>query len=347
MEQGVMLPWHEAAWPQFAAQLKARRHHAWLIHGVQGTGKWELALEIARARLCRAPSPNFRACGACASCRALTLNADSETSFSHPDFVLLMPSALRADKGIPLPLSAQKEDTKSASKEILVEDMREATDALALSAHHAQGRVCVVYPAEAMNAITANTLLKTLEEPPGDTLFLLVTHQRNALLPTLRSRCLAVAAPVPSESIALHWLQAQDLPKDKAELAWAMSGNRPLSALALTSNAPLLEVLSHVSQTGKWQALKRLDLKATPVSALLPFIQRWLCDIGRMKSGSKPLCFKQQPATQSLQHAALAHSWGKLRELERSINLLVRQARHPVNAALMLEALLVQLAASH
>jgi DNA polymerase III subunit delta' len=309
-------------------------------------GKWELALAIARARLCRSPLQNMQACGNCASCRALTLGTDSETSFSHPDFILLMPSALRTEKGIPLPLSAQKEDNKSASKEILVDDMRVATDALALSAHHAQGRVCVVYPAEAMNAITANTLLKTLEEPPGDTLFLLVTHQRNALLPTIRSRCLAVAAPAPDEAHALPWLAAQGLSAGHAQLAWAMTGNRPLAALSLAHNAPLLDALQTVSQTGKWQALKQLDLKVTTMASLLPFIQRWLCDVERVKCGSTAMSFKQPAAGIALHKAASTYSWFKLRELERSLSTVVRHARHPVNAALMLESILVQLAAT-
>lgn len=337
------MPWLADAWPRFAAQLQAKRHHAWLIHGPQGIGKWELALELARARLCSKPQADAQACGGCTSCLSLKFEAESETGFSHPDLVLLMPAKLREEKGIPLPLSAQKDDKKSASQEILVDDMRDAMDALALSAHHAQGRVCIVYPAEAMNAITANTLLKTLEEPPGDTLFLLVTHQPSALLPTIRSRCLSSSLAAPALSESLLWLTEQGQTKVSAQLALGLTGNRPLLAQQMLESGALLETVDKASQTGRWQLLQSLDLKTNPLVTMIPLIQRWLCDVSRVKSGGASLCYLQPEAVKILQRAAKAYSWNKLRELERSMNLAMRQARHPVNAGLMLDALLYDL----
>jgi DNA polymerase III subunit delta' len=337
------LPWHEAAWPSFAAQLVAKRHHAWLLHGPQGSGKWELALEIARARLCRARLPNFIACGECASCRALSFDAQNESRFSHPDFVLLMPSALREEKVIPLPLSAQRDDKKSASMDILVEDMREATDALSLSAHHAQGRVCCVYPAEAMNAITANTLLKTLEEPPGETLFIVVTHQRARLLPTVRSRCLSVAAPVPNAAQALEWLQAQGVETKAAQLALGLAGGSPLLALSLSKERELVDHVVGAAESGRWQQLKQLDLKATPMVKVLPLIQRWLCDVERVKAGGAPLAFQAKSALTALAQASQHYSWPRLRDLQGVLTQAIRNARHPANASLMMDALIAEL----
>lgn len=337
------LPWHEAAWPSFAEQLLAKRHHAWLLHGPQGIGKWELALQIAKARLCRARLPGFVACGECASCRALSFEAQNESRFSHPDFVLLMPSSLREEKGIPMPLSAQKDDKKSASAEILVEDMREATDALSLSAHHAQGRVCCVYPAEAMNAITANTLLKTLEEPPGDTLFIVVTHQRARLLPTVRSRCLSVAAPMPNATQSLEWMKAQGVEAKAAQAALGLAGGSPMLALSLSKEAELIENFMAAAESGRWQQLKKLDLKATPMAKVLPLIQRWLCDIERVKAGGAPQAFQASSSSKALVAASGHYSWPRLRDLQSVLTQAIRNARHPVNAALMMDALIAEL----
>ncbi|MBV5332102.1 DNA polymerase III subunit delta', partial [bacterium] len=81
-----------------------------------------------------------------------------------------------------------------------------------------QGKAVLVYPAERMNHVTANALLKTLEEPPGDVKFVLATHAAHQLLPTIRSRCLAHTMRWPIGSEALSWLAAQGFSAHDAQV---------------------------------------------------------------------------------------------------------------------------------
>ncbi|HCP54240.1 MAG TPA: DNA polymerase III subunit delta', partial [Pseudomonas sp.] len=77
-------------------------------------------------------------------------------------------------------------------------------------------KVVLVEPGEAMNLNAANALLKSLEEPSGDTVILLISHQPSRLLPTIKSRCVQQACPLPSEAMSLDWL-AKALPESSAQ----------------------------------------------------------------------------------------------------------------------------------
>jgi DNA polymerase-3 subunit delta' len=89
--------------------------------------------------------------------------------------------------------------------------------------------VAIIHPAEDMNAATANSLLKALEEPPADAVFLLVSHRPAGLLPTIRSRCVPVPVPLPEPKAASAWLAAKGVKTPERWLAFA--GGAPLRAL--------------------------------------------------------------------------------------------------------------------
>jgi len=83
---------------------------------------------------------------------------------------------------------------------------------LSLSSHQNDGlRIVLIHPAEALNAASANALLKMLEEPMPDVLFILITHQLQRLLPTIISRCQKVKMPSPTEAEALAWLNMHEV----------------------------------------------------------------------------------------------------------------------------------------
>lgn len=329
----MMLPWHAHAWPSFAAQLRAKRHHAWLLYGPQGIGKWQLALAIAQARLCLSPRDDASACGHCASCVQVH-------SFSHPDLLFAVPAALRPERGLPAPLSEQKDDKKAKSLEILVDDMRDMVQTFGLTTHGAHGRVAVVYPAEAMNATTANTLLKTLEEPPAGTLFVLVAHDRAALLPTVRSRCLAMPAPQASADEALAWLSAQGVDGPRAARALAACGGRPLAALGMAQQGEALWQVVQMAAHGRWAQLRSIDWKQLAPAAALQMLQRWVHDVAVVKAQGAPRHFPEFAA--QCRAAAAQAPWARIRHIERVLASALRHADHPVNAGLLMESVLIE-----
>ena len=149
-----LAPWID----EQATKLLAQRGHAWLLQGPSGLGQYGLALTLARSWLCEDPQAG-RACGRCASCHAIDVR-------THADLAVLMPETVSIALGWPLSEKAQQDiddKKRKASREIRVEAMRDAVEFAQRTSSRGRGKVVLVYPAERMNAITANTLLKTLE----------------------------------------------------------------------------------------------------------------------------------------------------------------------------------------
>lgn len=151
--------------PWIAAQtenLLKQRGHAWLLQGPSGLGQYELAFALVRAWLCDAPT-EYGACNTCTSCR--------HRRRSQRDLCVLMPETVMLELGWPLSEKAQADiddKKRKPSKEIRIDAMRDAVEFAQRTAGRGHGKAMLVYPAERMNHITANALLKTLEEPPGD-----------------------------------------------------------------------------------------------------------------------------------------------------------------------------------
>jgi len=229
------LPWLEPVWPRLPP-LAARGVHAVLLYGTPGVGKKCLARDFAEALLCTARDADGHGCGACAECR-LTASA------SHPDLRWVLPQAL-AERVLPqtqddddepagaVAAEAGESEGKPArsSREVRVEQIRALSDFLGIAAYRGGQRAVILAPAEAMNAVAANTLLKMLEEPPPSTVFVLVSDALDDVLPTIRSRCVLVHVPVPSSRECLAWLAGQGMAEPADALALASGG--PLSALA-------------------------------------------------------------------------------------------------------------------
>ncbi|WP_312131175.1 DNA polymerase III subunit delta', partial [Diaphorobacter nitroreducens] len=211
--------------PWIAAQrqaLLAQRGHAWLLQGPSGLGQYTLALELVRAWLCDAPTAH-RACGQCASCHGIDVH-------THADLCVLMPETQALALGWPLPEKAQAEiedKKRKASREIRVEAMRDAVEFAQRTSGRGRGKAVLVYPAEQMNHVTANALLKTLEEPPGDVRFVLATEAAHELLPTIRSRCLGHTLQWPDPAQSQQWLVEQGVPADAAEALLRAASGRP------------------------------------------------------------------------------------------------------------------------
>ena len=194
-----------APWLQLQlGDLLKRQGHAMLLSGPSGLGQYDLALALARAWLCHAPTPHG-ACGRCSSCHAVDVR-------THADLCVLLPEALSLELAWPLDEKVQDDlDNKKRkpSKEIKVDAAREAVSFTQFTRSGGNTKVVLVYPAERMNGITANTLLKTLEEPVGEVRFVLATQAADQLLPTIRSRCQSHHLAWPAFEDALSWLVEQ------------------------------------------------------------------------------------------------------------------------------------------
>lgn len=317
--------------PWIAAQteaLLAQRGHAWLLQGPSGLGQYSLALELARAWLCDQPTPRG-ACGQCGSCHAIEVR-------THADLCVLMPEVQMQELGWPLSEKAQSDiddKKRKASKEIRVDAMRDAVEFAQRTSARGRGKAVLVYPAERMNQITANALLKTLEEPPGDVKFVLASEAAHQLLPTIRSRCIAHTMAWPEPALSLEWLQAQGVTAADAPQLLRAAGGRPEDAAQF----------AQAGRSGKsWsllpKAVARGDVGAvagfSPAQAV-DALQKLCHDLLSLQSGAQPRFFAAADLPPPVPVAALTGWW---RELART----ARTVEHPFNAGLMLEALVSQ-----
>ena len=303
--------------------MRANLPHALLLVGHRGIGKGRLADRFAQSLLCESAAPDGSACGRCDACGWYA-------SGNHPDFRRVSP--LTEEEG-----SARSERTR---RDIKIDQIRALAGFVGIGAHRAGRKLVLIEPAESMNAPAANALLKTLEEPAGDTVFLLVCGNAGALPATVRSRCVpfTVASPPPGQ--ALSWLR-QALPGEESMLAqWlALADGAPLRALAFAdpaaSAAYRLVVLAG-DQIPENPALKMAEgFASTPPTLWVPFLQSWTGDLGRVSVGAAPVRFPvQAPRLRTL---ARLTSLPRIGEMASWLNRQTPILEHPLNARLFAE----------
>src|SRR5256885_6334089 len=221
------MPWEEIAGQDRAVRLlrgaleRGHAHHAYLLAGPEGVGKELLARTFAQAANCEIEDASARPCGRCESCRGIERG-------NFPDVSALMPQAEMIARG-----TISRSDLEGApSREIRVDEIRALARRLSFAALRGRRKIAIVTPADAMNERAQNTLLKTLEEPPPATTFLLVSANPDALLPTIRSRCARVQlGPVPEETLVARLLR-EKIPEDEARQRAARAQGSFARALA-------------------------------------------------------------------------------------------------------------------
>ncbi len=317
-------PWIDAQ----RTTLLAQRGHAWLLLGPSGLGQYSLALELVRAWLCEQPS-DHGACGQCGSCHAIEVH-------THADLCVLMPEATLLELGWPLSEKAQAaidDKKRKPSREVRIDAMRDAIEFCQRTSARGRGKAVLIYPAERMNAITANALLKTLEEPFGDVRFVLASEAAHQLLPTIRSRCMAHAMVWPQQPAVLAWLQEQGLAAPQAAALLQAAGGRPEDALAYAQGG-----LDPQAWGALPRAMARGDVAAvrdwSPVQ-LLEALHKLSHDMLVHAQGAQPRFFAVADLPPARSVAALTRWCHSLRDARR-------HAEHPFNPGLMLEALVSQ-----
>ncbi|MCC7702885.1 DNA polymerase III subunit delta' [Janthinobacterium sp. GW460P] len=336
-----LYPWQQDAWQQLQA-LRPRMPHAILFHGAQGIGKADFIEHFAQALLCEDVRADGHACGACASCGWFSQG-------NHPDYRRVRPEALEdevADDGEEGEGAKKSAKTKTPSKDIKIEQIRNLGDFMNISTHRQGLRVVVLYPAEALNTPASNALLKTLEEPPPGTLFLLASNSLDRLLPTILSRCRKFALPMPSHEQALTWLKAQGL--NDADSWLREQGGAPLAALAQSESGgrdeteQLLQVLAN---PGVEAALKAADkLQKAPLAPLVASLQRWLYDVFSVKLSGTIRYYPRH--RRELEALAGRINVSRLMAAIKAANERRAIAEHPLSPKLFLEDMLLDYASS-
>ena len=324
------LPWLADPAARAAALGQA---HAVLIHGPAGAGHLALGLLLAQATLCEQP-PSTSAgrsglpCGRCRACHLVSTRV-------HPDLLIVIPDLLRVQLDW-----VDDEDSKLAkadarpSKDIRVEQVRQAIAWAQQTSGRGQGKVMLVHPADALNDPAANALLKTLEEPPGRLRLLLTSADPERLLPTVRSRCQRLRLDLPATDAALAWLGEQGV-ADAAPLLRGAGGS-PLEALAWAAEGWTAALLAELPRRVAAGAVGPLAGRAIP--RVVDLLLRLAHDVQVKAAGGVPRFFDaaQLPAQADLP---------ALRGWQAALLRAARHDEHAWNAGLLIESLVTQAAA--
>ncbi len=306
-----------------AKSLLLQNGHAWLLHGASGLGQYSLALELAKSWLCEQPGEEG-ACGICPACHAIEVR-------THADLFMLMPEETMLDLAWPLGEKAQSElddKKRKPSKEIRIDAMREAIEFTQRTSSRGRAKVVLIYPAESMNTVTANALLKTLEEPPGDMRFVLASEAVHQLLPTIRSRCMMHGMVWPQPSESMDWLQGHGLGGEDASGLLNAAGNRPEDAYQYFQqgrSANAWSVLPKALMRGDGEPFKNLT-----ALELLDLLQKLSYDLLAKAIGAAPRFF-QPDSLPAVSNLAILSDWSRdLMQARRTIE-------HPFNPGLLQE----------
>jgi DNA polymerase III subunit delta' len=325
-------PWQTDT-AQRLLSLRAQLPHAVLLQGRAGLGKYGLAQAFAKLLLCEQRDANADvACGQCPSCHWFEQG-------SHPDVHILQPNALdEVDDSAP---------ERKKSEWISVEQVRQAIAFLQLSSHRNGLRVVLLNPAEAMNAAAANALLKTLEEPPENSLLILVSHQPSRLLPTILSRCHQLRVNLPDTGQALAWLEQQGVAD--AQLCLGLAAGSPLLATAFadddyqTRRRALLTDLQAAAQTPALAMAERYaKLAVADYSQLLQWLQQWVHDLQSMKLAGR--VYYHQDFSEQLRNLSMHVKLTPLLKLQQRLQRARAVVAHPLNIQMVMEDILLEYA---
>ncbi|SNX28567.1 DNA polymerase III, delta prime subunit [Polynucleobacter meluiroseus] len=364
----VIAPWLQPVWEHFNFDSFPS---AVLIHGQSGVGKFEFALQLAQALLCESKDASHaKPCNQCEACHWFL-------SANHPDFIALVPETHRSllphgdfDADVETPKKGRSSQTdsdgeaseKKEKKNIAIEEARSAIEGLSIGSHRGGNRVILVYPLEALRPDSANTLLKSLEEPPSKTIFILLANRLDRVLPTIRSRCRLVSAPRPDEADGLAWLTKQlgslpalKLSRDAVKEMYNELGGVPYDVLqALKTRASLDEkdeltialqasryLLQSLAQGARIHWLETAEkIHKARYSELLATMQRWTADL---QSVAQQGVTRYYPNRAEMIHGlAIQVRLPKLLRFWKALLQARRHETHPLANRIQLEALLSQ-----
>jgi DNA polymerase-3 subunit delta' len=365
-EQKQVAPWLQPLWDGMDF---ANLPNGILLHGQAGIGKFSFALQLAQSLLCESAQISSRPCHQCEACHWFNTG-------NHPDFIALVPETHRkllphadyeSDEA-PKKGKAARDDAdgepsdKKEKKNISIEETRSAIESLSIGSHRGGNRVILIYPLEMLRSDSANTLLKSLEEPPANTIFILLADRVDRVLPTIRSRCRLLTAPRPDREIGLTWLRSQltkisgfKIAEGDIETIYDEQGGAPYSVLesllarhhqddkdeltmSIQAARHLLQAMSQGVRINWLDAAEKTH--KAQYSYLLAAMQRWVSDLQSVAQGGSPRYYPKHLAT--LQGLCKTVHVAKLHQFWKSLVQARRHENHPLANRVQLEALLSQ-----
>ena len=313
-------PWQSQEYKNLLQpHLQGRLSHALILSGIKGIGKRHLANIFSYRLLCETPLENGFACGQCHGCSML----QAET---HPDRYVIQP--------------------EEKSQVIKIEQIRELIAKIILASHSGQYKVVIIDPADKMTIAAANSLLKTLEEPPDKTLFLLISSDVSILPITIRSRCQQINIPTPDPLMSESWLAEKQKSSVSTDILLSLASGAPLTALFLSEEAQfghrdmMMDEWCQLA-TGKLDPVQIASKWVKPDPQLpIIWIQGWIIDMIRLNSNYQKALTNPDKKANLLSVARLfelAQLFKLLEKVEESQNLMSTQ----VNAQSLLEGILI------
>lgn len=242
-----------------------RLAHAYLFYGETSIGKLMTAVRLAQALNCEQPSQTVvqDGCGRCRSCLQIIAR-------THPDYFVIEP------------------DSKTATPQIKIEQVREIEQQFVYRPLIGERKICLIDEADRLTIGAANALLKTLEEPPGHSLFILVTSRLNALPITIRSRCQALRFTTPARTqVEAALILKRELPPADARFLAVVADGRIGEALTMNVaevRARQQECLTLVTPEGLRSSATILSAaeslaKTDRGEETLAWLTRWIRDL--------------------------------------------------------------------
>lgn len=258
------LPWHKETWAHTIEQISSgKAPHAYMISAQAASGKRLFANRLAQRLLCHTPEP-LSACGHCPACQL-------SAAGNNPDLIVIKPEL--------------------KSKVIKIDQIRELKHFLETSSHSFGKRVIILDTAETLNISSANALLKGLEEPPSDVMFLVLSDRPKAVLATISSRCRSLKLQTPSQAQALEWLTTQvpDALSEDIEFALDYAQGRVLTALSMledetrTLHEAIGEDLLHVIKHQALATKVATRYQKTNCSEVLNILSYWISALSKFQ----------------------------------------------------------------
>ena len=275
----IIHPWNQEVWQNLTSESE-RANHALLFCGDDGLGKCDLAFSLAFSVLTTEHSQSVN-----------LFNAGS-----HPDCHVIMPEC-EIEEGIVGDFARRYIEPHSGKpkKTITIDQVRKLSQTLTTHPHIGSHRVILIFFAETMNRNAANALLKSLEEPPANTLFLIVSDEVSKIAKTIRSRCSVVNVKAPDFEVAKAWVNEQGVvTQDQIDTHLAMANNHPLKAQRLYQENYLTSLKAIFTDVnGLWTQRAEVTKVAKQWQELssvtvIDILQKMMTDLLRCQLSDKP-----------------------------------------------------------
>lgn len=287
---------------------------AYLFVGLANVGKETVALHFAKSINCL--SSGEGACGTCLSCR-------KSDDGNHPDLQIIRPSGAW----------------------IKIDQIRELQKRIIYRPLEGVRKVYILTEAERMNLEAANCLLKTLEEPPADSVLILLTANLDALLPTIRSRCQIIPFhPLPISELAGHLMQRFNIDETQAFSISTVAGGAVGKALALVQEgAEFDEDIPEIMTVGNRLDAFRIAEKWAEQPETLDHLVTWYRDLVMLHQGAPAALLTHVHHAEQLKELTPHYSRLQLQSAIKAIFETKAMLQRNVNATLALEVLALKL----